>query len=70
MKIGDKVIVKNNLREELRKQKFCETVCESMELRLVGTISEVFGLWKSEDGQEYATIDLCYDIPVQCLDVI
>lgn len=51
MKIGDKVIVKNNLREELRKQKFCETVCESMELRLVGTICEVFGLWKSEDGQ-------------------
>lgn len=70
MRIGDKVIIRNNLREELRKLKFDETTCEAMELRLVGTICEVFGLWKSEDGQEYATVDLCYDIPVQCLEVI
>ena len=69
MKIGDKVIVKNNLREELRKLKFCETTCEAMEERFVGTICEVFNLW-SEDGQEYATVDLCCEIPVQCLEVI
>lgn len=72
MKIGDKVIVKNNLREELRKLKFDETTCEAMEERFVGTICEVFNLWKSEseDGQEYATVDLCCEIPIQCLEVI
>ena len=47
MKIGNKVIVKNNLREELRKLKFDETTCEAMEERFVGTICEVFNLWKS-----------------------
>lgn len=70
MKIGDKVIVKNNLREELRKLKFDKTTCEAMEERFTGTICEVFNLLKSEDGQEYATVDLCCEIPVQCLEVI
>lgn len=46
MKIGDKVIVKNNLREELRKLTFDETTCEAMEARFVGTTCEVFDLWK------------------------
>lgn len=70
MKIGDKVIVKNNLREELRKLKFDETTCEAMEERFTSKICEVFNLWKSKDGQEYATVDLCCEIPVQCLEVI
>ena len=70
MKIGDKVIVKNNLREVLRKLTFDETTCEAMEARFAGTICEVFNLWKNEDGQEYATVDLCCEIPVQCLEVI
>lgn len=46
MKIGDKVIVKNNLREELRKLTFDERTCEVMEARFAGTICEVFDLWK------------------------
>lgn len=70
MKIGDKVIVKNNLGEELRRLKFDETTCDAMEERFVGTICEIFNLWNSEDGQEYATVDLCCEIPVQCLEVI
>lgn len=70
MEIGDKVIVKNNLREELRKLKFGETTCEAMEERFAGTICEVFNLWKGESGQEYATVDLCCEIPIQCLEVI
>ena len=36
----------------------------------VGTEQEVFALWKDEDGQEYATVDLCCEIPIQCLKVI
>ena len=46
MKIGDKVIVKNNLREELQKLTFDETTCEAMEARFAGTICEVFNYGK------------------------
>lgn len=70
MEIGDKVIVKDNLREELQKLKFDKATCENMAEHFVGTKQEIFDLWKNEDGQEYATVDLCCEIPVQCLEVI
>ena len=70
MKIGDKVIVKDNLEGELRKLTFHEETCKSMAERFVGTEQEIFSLWKNEDGQEYATVDLCCEIPIQCLEVI
>lgn len=52
------------------KSTFNEKTCEAMEACFAGTICEVFDLWKNEDGQEYATVDLCCEIPVQCLEVI
>lgn len=68
MKIGDIVIVKNNLKEELLKLEFDEITSESMAERFVGTKQEIFQLWTDEEsGQEYATVDLCCEIPVQCL---
>lgn len=68
MKIGDIVIVKNNLEEELLKLKFDEITSKSMAERFVGTKQEIFQLWTDEEsGQEYATVDLCCEIPVQCL---
>lgn len=70
MKVGDKVKVKDNLLNELRRLTFDESTCESMAKRFMGTEQEVFALWKNEDGQEYATVDLCCEIPVQCLEVI
>lgn len=70
MKVGNKVIVKANLEEELRKLTFDEFTCKHMAEHFTGTEQEVFALWKNEDGQEYATVDLCCEIPVQCLDVI
>lgn len=70
VKVGNKVIVKANLEEELRKLTFDEFTCKHMAEHFVGTEQEVFALWKNEDGQEYATVDLCCEIPVQCLDVI
>ena len=70
MNIGDKVIVKDNLESELRRLTFDEGTCENMAEHFVGTEQEVFALWKNEDGQEYATVDLCCEIPVQCLEVI
>lgn len=70
MKVGDIVTVKDNLKEELLKLDFVEVVAESMAERFVGTKQEIFQLWTDEEsGQEYATVDLCCEIPVQCLEV-
>ena len=70
LKVGDKVIVKDNLKDELKKLTFNYDTCESMQERFANTKQEVFALWKNDDGQEYATVDLCCEIPVQCLEVI
>ena len=71
MKVGDIVIVKDNLEEELLKLEFDEITSESMAERFVGTKQEIFQLWTDKDsGQEYATIDLCCEIPIQCLRVV
>lgn len=54
MKIGDKVIVKNNLREELRKLTFDETTCEAMEARFVGTTVKylIYGKMKMDKNMQ------------------
>lgn len=71
MKIGDKVRVKDNLKEELLKLKFGEATSDGMAERFTGTKQEIFALWSDEESeQEYATVDLCCEIPVQCLEVI
>ena len=70
MKIGDRVRVKDNLKEELLKLTFNEETSTGMAERFIGTEQEIFALWTNEDGQEYATVDLLCEIPVQCLEVI
>lgn len=71
MKVGDKVIVKDNLKDELKKLTFEDYTCESMQERFANTEQEIYSLWTDKDsGQEYATVDLCCEIPVQCLEVI
>lgn len=71
MKVGDKVIVKDNLKDELKKLTFEDYTCESMQERFANTEQEIYSLWTNKDsGQEYATVDLCCEIPVQCLEVI
>lgn len=70
MKIGDRVRVKDNLKEELLKLTFNEETSTGMAERFIGTEQEIFALWTNEEGQEYATVDLLCEIPVQCLEVI
>lgn len=70
MKVGDRVIVKDNLESELRRLTFHEDTCVGMAEHFVGTEQEIFALWRNDDGQEYATVDLCCEIPVQCLEVM
>lgn len=71
MKVGDKVIVKDNLESELIKLTFEECESKAFSDRFVGTEQEVLAMWVDlESGQTYATVDLCCEIPVQCLEVI
>lgn len=71
MKIRDSVIVKDNLKSELKRLTFDEITCEDMAEKFIGTKQEIFDLWIDEEsGQEYATIDLCCEIPVQCLELV
>lgn len=71
MKIGDKVKVKENLPKEMRKLGFDESCIKRFCQQFVNTKQEIFSLWTDEDnGQKYATVDLCCEIPVQCLEVL
>ena len=73
VKIGDTVRIKDNLCEELTRLEF-EEGCVEMMRELIGrTYDEVFDIWEDEfddNGQKYATVDLCVEIPLQCLDVL
>lgn len=65
---GKKYVVKNNLVEELTKLNFDETTVEMMAEEYIGKEIEVYDFWMdTNDKQEYVTVDLCVEIPVQCL---
>ena len=69
-KVGDKVKVKNNLKDVLLGLTFAQSTSDNMQENFAGTTQEIYNLWTDEDGQEYATVDLCCEIPVQCLELI
>ena len=62
---NDKVIIKENLLDELRKLGFTED-CILLMTELIGQEFTIFDIWEDE-GQKYATVDLCVEIPLQCL---
>jgi len=67
IKVNSKVIIKSNLCDELEKLEFNKYDIESMR-ELVGTTQKVFALWEDKElKQKFATIDLCVEIPLQCL---
>lgn len=69
MEIGNKIRIKENLVEELLKMGFEKSSAESLK-HLQGTEQEILDLCKDDDGNEYATVDLGCEIPVQCCEVI
>lgn len=68
MKIGDRIKIKNNLKEE------CEKL--GMELhndfysKWTGTEQEILDIWYQDDEQEYITVDICVEIPSQCCEKV
>lgn len=70
VKVGEKVIIKDNLTEELTKLEFEDGTVEMMK-ELIGSKYEAYTIWTDKwTGQQYATVDLCVEIPIQCLEVI
>ena len=64
-------IIKDNLEEELTKLGFFDTTIKNMCNKYVNKIVKIYDTWVDKDfNQEYATIDLCVEIPVQCLEYI
>lgn len=71
MKVRDRVRVKDNLAKELIRLKFDVRTTNNMVRRFVGSTITIKSLWMDDlDGQQYATVDLCCEIPVQCLEVV
>ena len=70
MKVGDRVVIKDNLFEEL-----CNLGVDTKESKLlaqkyVGTIQIVVYIWTSQDKQLYVTINSDAEIPIQCVEMI
>lgn len=70
MKVGDRVVIKDNLFEEL-----CDLGVDTKESKLlvqkyVGTIQIVVYIWTSQDKQLYVTINSDAEIPIQCVEMI
>lgn len=63
---GDKVIIKDNLIKVLNKLDMCYD--EEAFRELIGTEQKVYSIWES-GNQKYATIDLCVETPIQCLEI-
>lgn len=70
--VGSNVIIKENLCEELTKLDFMEETVDMMK-ELIGHTYEVFDIWEDEfnnNNQKYVTVDLCVEIPIQCLELV
>lgn len=71
MKVGDKVKVKENLPKVMREIGFEESCIKRFCRQFVNTTQEIFRIWHSDESNtDYATVDSCCEIPLQCLEVI
>lgn len=69
-KVNDRVKIKDNLIEELSKLNFDSYILKNFSI-YIGTKQTIHDIWKDEGtNQEFATIDLCVEIPIQCLELI
>lgn len=71
MKAGGKVKVKENLPKVMRELGFDENCIKIFCRQFVNTTQEIFQIWHNgESNTDFATVDLCCEIPLQCLEVI
>lgn len=67
IKKGDKVIINDTLGDKLTELGIMCDI-EGMESEFVGTTQVAHAIWE-DDGQQYVTIDLCIEIPIECCEV-
>lgn len=72
LKVNQKVIVKNNLYDELVKLGISKYSARNLHDEFVGTKQNIYHIWKDDEdeNQYWATIELSVEIPVQCLGEI
>lgn len=70
MKVGDKVVIKDNLFEELCDLGFDTKESKLLAQKYVGTIQIVTYIWTSQHKQLYVTINSDVEIPIQCIEII
>jgi len=69
-KINDKVLIKDNLLVELLRLEFTEETAKSFSKKFTGKKKKIYDIWTDKDSeQQYATIDLCCEVPLQCLEL-
>jgi hypothetical protein len=66
IKIGNTVKILPNITKELKSLGFTNPKVFNS---LIGSSQKVYSLWE-DSGQVYATIDLCQEVPIQCLELI
>lgn len=71
MKVGDKVLVKDNLEEVMRRLKFDEECIARFVPHFRGTEQEIWEIYHNDDNDtDFATVDLCCEIPLECLEIV
>jgi len=68
MKKGDIIIIKDNLEKVMNDLGFDPEESKRFSELYSGTQQTIFTIWADSDGQKYATIDLCVEIPLQCCE--
>jgi hypothetical protein len=66
---GQRIRIKENLRDVLTELLFEQHTVERMSELFTGTEQVAHCIWKDGD-QEYVTIELCCEIPIQCCEAI
>jgi hypothetical protein len=66
---GQQIRIKDNLREVLTELRFEQFTIDRMVELFTGTEQIAHAMWFDGD-QEYITIDLCCEIPIQCCEPI
>jgi len=67
--INDMIIIKDNLEGVMNKIGFNPEESKRFAGLYSNTQQTVFAIWTDSDGQKYATIDLCVEIPLQCCEL-
>jgi hypothetical protein len=66
---GDTILIKPNLSSVLEQLSFHQDAIDRTN-SLVNTIHTVKAVWSDENGQRYATVMLCVEVPVECCELI